>query len=290
MQAWMLAARPKTLPAAVAPVLVGSAVAAGEGLFAPLPASVALVCALLIQIATNFANDYFDFVKGADTHERVGPVRVVAAGIIAPHIVRNAMIGVLALTFVLGLFLVWIGGWPILAIGVASIFCAVIYTAGPFPLAYNGLGDIFVFVFFGIAAVTGTHYVQALAWSTDALVAALPMGAISTAILVVNNYRDIDTDRGAAKRTLAVRMGRAATRIEYVVLLALAYLVPVAQVLAGGIARLPLLLALGSLPLAVPLVRTIYTVTDGPRLNAALGGTGRLLALFAILYSLGHLL
>jgi 1,4-dihydroxy-2-naphthoate polyprenyltransferase len=191
---------------------------------------------------------------------------------------------------VLGLFLVWIGGWPILAIGVASIFCAVIYTAGPFPLAYNGLGDIFVFVFFGIAAVTGTHYVQALAWSTDALGAALPMGAISTAILVVNNYRDIDTDRGAAKRTLAVRMGRAATRIEYVALLAVAYFVPVAQVLAGGIARLPLLLTLGSLPLAVPLVRTIYTVTDGPRLNAALGGTGRLLALFAILYSLGHLL
>ncbi len=286
----MLAARPKTLPAAVAPVLVGSAVAAGEGLFAPLPAAVALVCALLIQIATNFANDYFDFVKGADTHERVGPVRVVAAGIIAPRTVRNAMIGVLALTFVLGLYLVWIGGWPILAIGVASIFCAVIYTAGPFPLAYNGLGDIFVFVFFGIAAVTGTHYVQTLAWSTDALVAALPMGAISTAILVVNNYRDIDTDRGAAKRTLAVRMGRAATRIEYVALLAVASLVPVAQVLAGGIARLPLLLALGSLPIAVPLVRTIYTVTDGPRLNAALGGTGRLLALFAILYSLGHLL
>lgn len=286
----MLAARPKTLPAAVAPVLVASAVAAGEGHFAPLPAAVALVCALLIQIATNFANDYFDFVKGADTHERVGPVRVVAAGIIAPRTVRNAMIGVLALTFVLGLFLVWIGGWPILAIGVASIFCAVIYTAGPFPLAYNGLGDIFVFVFFGIAAVTGTHYVQALTWSADALVAALPMGAISTAILVVNNYRDIDTDRGAAKRTLAVRMGRPATRIEYVALLAVAYLVPVAQVLAGGLARLPLLLTLGSLPLAVPLVRTIYTVTDGPRLNAALGGTGRLLALFAILYSLGHLL
>lgn len=286
----MLAARPKTLPAAVAPVLVGTAVAVGEGMFAPLPAAVALVCALLIQIATNFANDYFDFVKGADTHERVGPLRVVAAGIIAPRTVRNAMIGVLALTFVLGLYLVWIGGWPILAIGLASIFCAVIYTAGPFPLAYNGLGDIFVFIFFGIAAVTGTHYVQALAWSADALVAALPMGAISTAILVVNNYRDIDTDRGAAKRTLAVRMGRAATRIEYVALLALAYLVPVAQALAGGIARLPLLLALGSLPLAVPLVRTIHTVTDGPRLNAALGGTGRLLALFAILYSLGHLL
>lgn len=286
----MLAARPKTLPAAVAPVLVGSAVAAGEGVFAPLPAAVALVCALLIQIATNFANDYFDFVKGADTHERVGPVRVVAAGIIAPGTVRNAMIGVLALTFVLGLYLVWIGGWPILAIGVASIFCAVIYTAGPFPLAYNGLGDVFVFLFFGIAAVTGTHYVQALAWSTDALVAALPMGAISTAILVVNNYRDIDTDRGAAKRTLAVRLGRRATRIEYLALLAFAALVPVAQVLAGGIVRLPLLLALGSLPLAVPLVRTIYTVTDGPRLNAALGGTGRLLALFAILYSLGHLL
>ncbi|PLX30537.1 MAG: 1,4-dihydroxy-2-naphthoate polyprenyltransferase [Ignavibacteria bacterium] len=289
VQAWILAARPKTLPAAVVPVLVGSAVAAAHGLFAWLPALVALVCALLIQVGTNFANDYFDFLKGADSAERIGPLRVVQSGLIKATTVRNAMIGVFALTFILGLYLVYIGGWPILVIGVASLFCAVIYTAGPFPLAYIGLGDVFVFLFFGIVAVTGTYFVQALEWSADAFIASLPVGAISTAILVVNNYRDIDTDRLAGKKTLAVRIGRGATRMEYALLLLLAYAVPLLQ---AFMQRQPLwlLLPLLSLPFAWKMFSVIRSTTDGGILNGVLAGTGRLLAFYGLLYSAGYLL
>ncbi|MCB2203419.1 1,4-dihydroxy-2-naphthoate polyprenyltransferase [bacterium] len=288
-QAWILASRPKTLPAAIVPVLVASAVAISDGVFVPLPATVALICALLIQIGTNFANDYFDFIKGADSHERIGPVRVVQSGIIAPSTVRNAMIGVFALTFILGLYLVAIGGWPVLVIGVASLICAVLYTAGPFPLAYVGLGDLFVFIFFGIVAVTGTYYVQALSWSTDALIASLPVGAISTAILVVNNYRDIDTDRKANKRTLAVRIGRRATRFEYRVLLLAAYAVPVFQILQQDY-PVWLLLPLLSIPLAVSVLMVVEKSLDGGALNGALAGTGKLLALYGILYAAGFML
>jgi 1,4-dihydroxy-2-naphthoate polyprenyltransferase len=286
-RAWVLASRPKTLPAAFVPVMVGSAVAATEGAFTALPAIVALLCALLIQIGTNLANDYFDFIKGADSEHRIGPMRVTQSGLIPPATVRNAMIGVFTLTFVLGLYLVSVGGWPILAIGVASLFCAVIYTAGPYPLAYVGLGDVFVFVFFGIVAVTGTYYVQALHWSMDALVASLPIGAISTAILVVNNYRDIDTDRVAKKKTMAVRIGRAASRMEFRLLLLLAYAVPVLQVMAGG-RGLSLLLPLLSLPFAIRVLRIMERSTDGEALNAALGGTGQLLAVYGLLYSIGY--
>lgn len=288
-QAWILAARPKTLPAAVVPVLVASAVAIADGVFAPLPAAVALLCALLIQIGTNFANDYFDHIKGADSPDRIGPVRVVQSGLIPPTTVRNAMIGVFALTFVLGLYLVAIGGWPILLIGVASLICAVLYTAGPFPLAYVGLGDLFVFIFFGVVAVTGTYYVQALTWSMDALIASLPVGAISTAILVVNNYRDIDTDRVANKRTLAVRIGRRATRFEYRVLLLAAYAVPLFQILQQD-APLWLLLPLASIPLAFSVLMVVEKSVDGGALNGALAGTGKLLALYGILYSAGFML
>lgn len=285
-QAWVLASRPKTLPAAVVPVLVGSAVAAADGAFSALPAAVALVCALLIQIGTNLANDYFDFMKGADSEHRIGPVRVTSSGLIPPSTVRNTMIGVFGLTFILGLYLVSVGGWPILVIGVSSLFCAVIYTAGPYPLAYVGLGDVFVFLFFGIVAVTGTYYVQALHWSADALIASLPVGAISTAILVVNNYRDIDTDRKVNKKTLAVRIGRRATRMEYRLLLLLAYLVPVIQSVRGE-QPLWLLLPLLSLPFAIQVLRIVEHSTDGAELNAALAGTGRLLALYGVLYAAG---
>lgn len=287
-QAWILATRPKTLPAAVVPVLVGSAVAAADGLFSLLPALVAMLCALLIQIGTNLANDYFDYVKGADSPDRIGPLRVVQSGLISPATVRNVMIGIFGLTFLLGLYLVWIGGWPILLIGIASIISAVIYTAGPFPLAYVGLGDLFVFIFFGIVAVTGTYYVQALSWSTEAFIASLPVGAISTAILVVNNYRDIDTDRIARKRTLAVRIGRKATRIEYRLLLLVAYIIPVLQALAQ---EEPLwLLPLLSMPFAWQVLRIVSRSTDGGALNGALAGTGKLLAVYGILYSAGFIL
>lgn len=287
VQAWVLASRPKTLPAAIVPVLVGSAVAAADGAFSPLPAVVALVCALLIQIGTNLANDYFDFMKGADSEHRIGPVRVTSSGLIPPSTVRNAMIGVFVLTFFLGLYLVSVGGWPILVIGVASLFCAVIYTAGPYPLAYVGLGDVFVFLFFGIVAVTGTYYVQALHWSTDALIASLPVGAISTAILVVNNYRDIDTDRDANKKTMAVRIGRSATRMEYRLLLLLAYAVPVIQFIRIE-QPLWLLLPLLSLPFAIRVLRIVERSTDGAELNSALAGTGQLLALYGVLHAAGY--
>ncbi|MFZ1729816.1 MAG: 1,4-dihydroxy-2-naphthoate polyprenyltransferase [Bacteroidota bacterium] len=286
-QAWVLASRPKTLPAAVVPVLVGSAVAASDGVFSALPAAVALLCALLIQIGTNLANDYFDFMKGADSEHRIGPMRVTSSGLIPPTTVRNAMIGVFVLTFILGLYLVSIGGWPILVIGVASLFCAVIYTAGPYPLAYIGLGDVFVFLFFGIVAVTGTYFVQALQWSTDAFIASLPVGAISTAILVVNNYRDIDTDRVANKKTMAVRIGRKATRMEYRLLLLLAYAIPVIQSIRIG-QPLWLLLPLLSLPFAIRVLRIVERSTDGAELNGALAGTGQLLALYGVLYAAGY--
>lgn len=284
VRAWVLAARPKTLPAAVAPVLVGSAVAFREQSFAAPAALIALVCALLIQIATNLANDYFDFIKGADTHERLGPVRVTQGGLIAPRTVRNTMFVILAVTFALGLYLVARGGWPVFVIGCASLLCAVAYTAGPLPLAYVGLGDLFVFLFFGLAAVSGTHFVQALRWSPVAILAAVPVGALSTAILVVNNFRDIDTDRAAGKRTLAVRIGRGATRVEFTTLLAIAYVVPGVQALHSG--SVLLLLPLLTVPLAAPLLRAMFRRTDGPTLNRTLAGTGRLLAVHALLYAL----
>jgi 1,4-dihydroxy-2-naphthoate polyprenyltransferase len=287
-RAWILASRPKTLPASAVPVLVGTAVAAAEGAFVLLPALVALLCALLIQISTNLANDYFDFLKGADTEKRLGPVRVTQSGLIPPATVRNAMLGVMALTFVLGLYLVSVAGWPILVVGVVSLLCAVAYTAGPWPLAYVGLGDVFVFIFFGIVAVTGTHYVQALRFSPAALLASLSPGAISTAILVVNNYRDIDTDREVGKKTLAVRIGKAATRVEFKLLLAVAYLVPVAQVVALH-ASPWLLLPLATLPLAFPIVRLVDTAEGAP-LNRCLAMTGRLLLAFGALACAGWML
>jgi 1,4-dihydroxy-2-naphthoate octaprenyltransferase len=283
-QVWVLACRPKTLPAAVVPVVVGSALAWADESFAALPAAFALVCALLIQIGTNLANDYFDFMKGADTAERIGPARVTQSGLVAPATVRRAMIGVFAATFILGLYLVARGGWPVLAIGVASILCAVLYTAGPYPLAYLGLGDAFVFLFFGLVAVGGTYFVQSRHWSAEAFFAAVPIGAITTAILVVNNYRDIDTDRVAGKRTLAVRFGRRASRWEYAGLLAVAYVVPVLQLARDR--RSPwILLPLLSIPLAVRVLRVLHHPPDGAALNGALAATGRLLAAYGALYA-----
>ncbi|MBK9943563.1 MAG: 1,4-dihydroxy-2-naphthoate polyprenyltransferase [Kouleothrix sp.] len=283
-RAWVMAARPPTLPAAVVPVLVGTAAVYHAG-FRLLPFAAALLASVLIQIGTNFANDYFDFHKGADTAERLGPVRVTQSGLIAPDTVRNAMVGVFGLAALIGVYLVVVGGWPILAIGLCSIAAGVLYTGGPFPLAYNGLGDLFVFVFFGLVAVCGTAYLHIGAVPTVAWFAALPVALIVTAIIVVNNLRDIDTDRAARKHTLAVLLGRRATRIEYLVLIAGAYLLLPAGVLlgqAGAWALLPLL----TLPLALPLARTVLTEQGRP-LNRALAGTGRLHMLFGVLFALG---
>lgn len=287
-RAWLLAARPATLPAAVAPVLVGSAVAYHVGQARFLPFLAALLGAVLIQIGTNFANDLFDHRKGADTAARLGPVRVTSSGLFSERQIAQATVAAFGLAALVGLYLVVIGGWPIVVVGLASIAAGVAYTGGPYPLGYNGLGDIFVFVFFGLVAVTGTYYVQALSWSTTALAAAVPVGLLITAILVVNNVRDIDTDRVAGKRTLAVRLGRPATRVQYALCVLGAYAVPPLIWVAGaasGLFWLPLL----TLPLAVRLVRTVTGTTDGPILNKSLKQTGLLQLAFALLFAVSLL-
>jgi 1,4-dihydroxy-2-naphthoate octaprenyltransferase len=285
-RAWFLALRAPTLAAAVAPVLVGSAVAAREGFFNLGPALAALAGALLIQIGTNFANDLYDFRKGADRAGRLGPVRVLAAGWLTPSEVRRAMILCFALAAGIGLYLAAVGGWPVVVIGVASIAAGIGYTAGRWALGYHGLGDAAVFLFFGLVAVTGTYYVQARAISPLAVAAALPVGALCTNILVVNNVRDRDTDRASGKRTLAVLLGRPAARMEYLALLALAYAIPVVLWRGGELGRAGLL-PLASLPLAASVLRVVLTREDGPSLNRALLDTARLHALFGSLFAIG---
>lgn len=283
LQAWFLAARPRTLPAAVAPVIVGTAVAIAER-SAHLPSVIACVAvALLLQIAANFANDVFDYQHGADTAARVGPTRVTASGLIAPAAVLRATWLTLGLAAFVGLYLIWRGGWPMLILGALAIVAAVAYTGGPAPLGYLGLGDVFVFLFFGFVAVTGTAYVQTGAVTTLSALAAIPIGCLATAILVVNNVRDAETDRTAGKKTLAVRFGVRAAQSEYLFLMIVAYLVPCVLWWFGDIGGwfwLPLL----SLPLAVSLVRALYH-ERGAALNRRLAGTARLEIVFAVLFA-----
>lgn len=288
IQTWVLAARVPTLPAAVVPVLVGTAAAWAEGYFRAGPFVAALVASLLIQIGTNLANDYFDFCKGADTPDRLGPVRITQSGLMPPETVRNATILVFGLAALLGVYLTIAGGLPILVIGLLSIAAGVLYTGGPWPLAYNSLGDVTVFIFFGLVAVLGTVFLHVGAVSTMAVVYALPVAALVTAILVVNNLRDIATDRVVGKNTLAVRLGAGGTRIEYLLLLLMAYLVPVvAWRLFGG--SVWLLLPWLTAPLAALLLRTVFT-QEGRPLNRALAGTGRLHMLFGLLWAVGIVL
>jgi 1,4-dihydroxy-2-naphthoate octaprenyltransferase len=281
----MLAIRPRTLPAALAPVAVGSAVAQAEHAFRLLPALAAFGGALLLQIAVNLANDYFDFKSGVDTAERLGPIRVTQSGLIAPWVVKRVMLAILALAVLVGLYLVHEGGWPIAFIGVASIIGVWGYSGGPYPLASRGLGDPCVFVFFGPVAVVGTYYVQALAWSWPALFMSLPPGLLITAILVVNNLRDIATDRAAGKRTLAVMIGAHATRREYLLLVGVSYGVPLAAWLVGNYPA-SILLPLLSLPLAVRSIKMINT-TSGSALNTGLGRTAMLALIFCLLLAIG---
>ena len=292
-QAWYLAIRPRTLPAAVGPVLVGIGLALGDGVFRLWPALAALAAALLLQIASNLANDYYDFVKGYDQADRKGPLRVALSGLISLRELLLGLILVLVICAAIGVYLIAIGGWPILALGVAAMLAAVGYSGGPFPLSANGLGDVFVFLFFGLAAVVGTYYVQALDVTPWAWLAALPPGLLVTAILVVNNLRDIEGDARVGKRTLAVRLGPAGTRAEYTGLLALAYLTPLIWPAAGLLAgefTLRSLLVLApwlTLPLARRLRSVIATAVDGPTFNQALAGTARLSLLFSLLFALG---
>ncbi|MBC8159772.1 MAG: 1,4-dihydroxy-2-naphthoate polyprenyltransferase [Roseiflexaceae bacterium] len=288
LRAWVMAARPPTLPAAIVPVLVGTAVALALGSFQALPFLAALVAATLLQVGTNFANDYFDFKKGADTHERIGPTRVTQSGLLRPGQVRNAMVLTFALAALFGLYLVIVGGLPILIIGLLSIAAGVLYTGGPWPLGYNGLGDLFVFVFFGLVAVCGTVYVQAGNVPLLAVLASLPVAGIVTAILVVNNLRDARTDRLAGKRTLAVLLGTRFARAEYASLVLGAYLLLPGIWLVGGSSPW-VLLPLLTLPVAGRLLRIVLR-ESGPVLNQALKGTGQLELLFGVLLAVGLLI
>lgn len=286
---WLGAARPRTLPAAVAPVVAASALAWHDGGFAAAPAVLCLGFALLVQIGTNFANDYYDFVKGADTAARVGPRRAVAAGLVTPATMKRVMIATFAAAFAMGLGLIAWGGPWLLAVGVASILCGVAYTGGPFPLAYHGLGDVFVFLFFGLVAVGGTYFVQAGRVTLDAGLVGAAIGALAANILVVNNYRDVETDAAAGKRTLVVRLGRKAARAQFAGSLLVAAAVPVALVGARGFSPW-VLLPLGLLPVAWTHVRRLRESTTAGELIALLGDTGKLLAGYALLLAVGLVL
>jgi 1,4-dihydroxy-2-naphthoate octaprenyltransferase len=299
-KAWVMAARPQTLPAAAAPVVVGVGLALHDDVFAFLPALAAFVGAALIQVGTNFANDYYDAVQGADTQDRQGFTRVTSSGLIDASEVKRAMYLTFLAAIVVGTYLVYVGGVPILVIGLLSVASGIAYTGGPYPLGYHGLGDVFVFVFFGVVAVAGTYYVQAASVLADpfpvgvppetlplvALVASLPVAALSTNILVVNNVRDKEEDTKTGKRTLAVRFGYTFSRVQYVGLLVLAYVVPL-YFWASGQFDWTVLLPFLSLPLAAKVAKTVATRTDGEALNPALEQTGQLLALHALLFAVG---
>lgn len=289
IRAWLLATRPKTLIASVAPVIAGTGLAIYHGVFAFLPALAALLGAICIQIGTNIGNDYYDFVRGGDTEDRVGPVRVTQAGILPPKIVRAGMLAALGLAIVLGVYLVWIGGWPIVWIGLASIACAVLYTGGPFPLAYHGLGDLFVFIFFGLVAVAGTYYVQGLSWSADAFLIGAGVGALNTALIVVNNLRDIETDARAGKRTLAVRIGRTLTKLEYLLMLMISLLVPLVgwMVLSWPVAVLCSLLVI---PLSVSPAKKVIVHVEARDLLPALAETAQLVGVYGLALAAGFAL
>ncbi len=285
MSIWVSASRPRTLPAAVAPVLVASALAWRDGDFTAPAALAALAFALLIQIGTNFANDYYDFIKGADTAERVGPRRAVAAGLVKPEVMKRVMIGVFVAAFLTGLTLLGYGGWPLLVVGVASILCGVAYTGGPYPLGYNGLGDVFVFIFFGLVAVTATYFVQAEVITNDAWIIGAGIGALAANILVVNNYRDVETDAKAGKRTLVVRFGRGFARAQFVISHGIAL---AALVVIGADDWNPAVLITASVVCVAAgwiQVRRLVRAQTPAELIKLLGATGMWLAGYALVFS-----
>ena len=289
LRIWLAAARPRTLPAVISPVLVGTALAGSEDVFRPLAALAALIGSVFIQIGTNLANDYSDARRGADAEDRLGPVRVTASGLLAPRQVLMATWLAFGVAVLAGIYLIAVVGWELLPVGVASILAGVLYTGGPKPYGYQGLGELFVFLFFGLVAVVGSYYVQTEDLRAIAFELAVPVGLLAAAILMVNNVRDIDTDRRVGKRTLAVALGRRRARRLYALTVLLAYAITI-LVAASGEGPAWILLSLLSAPLAPPLMRTVTNRRDGPSLNAALAGTGRLLAVYSVLLSLGLLL
>ncbi len=286
LSAWLMASRPKTLPAAIAPVVIGTAVAYAHGALHWPSFACALLGAILIQIGTNFANDYYDFMKGTDTAERIGPTRATAAGLISPATMRNAFVFAFVLALLPGAYIIARGGWPFLVVGLVSIACGILYTGGPYPLGYLGLGDLFVLIFFGPVAVCGTYYLHTLGLSRAAIIAGFAPGLISVALLTVNNLRDVDQDRVGNKRTLAVRFGRTFARAEYLVSIVVACAaIPLYFAVSTRdywFVFVPVLCALvGLRPLCA-----VFTQQDGPTLNNALAATGKLLLVFSAVFSL----
>ena len=286
---WLMAARLRTLPAAIAPVLVGTALAGFEHAFHPLRFVAALFGAIFIQVGTNLSNDYSDARRGADADDRLGPVRVTAGGLVPPSQVLVATYVSFGLAVLAGIYLIAVAGWLLLAIGAASILAGVGYTGGPRPYGYAGLGEAFVFLFFGVVAVAGSYYVQVTHLQWEAFALSVPVGLLAAAILIVNNIRDIDSDRRADKRTLAVKLGRERTRMMFAVTVYIAYPLALVTWVAGPLTAWVALSWL-SLPLAVVLVRIVRTRTDGPSLNGALARSGMLQLCFCVLLSAGLLL
>ena len=307
MRAWLIATRPHTLPAGASPVIVGAGLGLHQGLFEPLAALAALVGALLIQIGANLANDYYDAVKGVDSEQTEGYTRVTEAGLIEPGRVQAAMWATFGLAILVGIYLVYVGGIPILAVGLLGIASGIAYAGGPYPLGSHGLGDLFVFIWFGVIAVTGTYYVQAAAHAGGAgflfpdatspelvplvaVVASLPAAALTTNILVVNNVRDLEADRKAGKYTLAVLIGSRWSRVEYLAMLGLAYFAPVALWFGWESFSPAVLLPLGTIPFAAGIARTVTTENGEKALNPALERTGQLLAAHSVLFAVGLVL
>ena len=288
LNSWILASRPKTLLAAVVPVMVGSALAISMKKFFLPYSLIALLCSILIQIGTNFTNDLYDYLKGSDTIKRKGPRRVLASGLITVKEMRLAIILVFGLTFLLGLYLVYSAGLLILWVGIFSIFAGIIYTAGPFPLAYNGLGDVFVFIFFGIVGTMGTYYLHTQEISVTAFLVSIPVGALITNILVVNNYRDIEEDREANKQTLAVILGRDFSRWQFIFLILISYATSVVLFFNFNY-YLWIFLPFATLPIAIILIKMLYTL-NGEELNKTLELSAKFAGLYGLLLSVSLIL
>jgi 1,4-dihydroxy-2-naphthoate octaprenyltransferase len=287
MNHWVLASRLKTLTAAISPVLVGVSLAIHDGKFQPFIAFMTLLAAVLIQIGANFANDVYDFLNGSDREDRLGPTRATQSGLIPPEDMKKGMWLVFASAICVGFYLASIGGWPIVWIGLASIGSAIAYTGGPYPLGYHGWGDVFVFVFFGIIAVPCTYYLQSGFVSYDSILFGIPLGALSTAILIVNNLRDADTDVKSGKRTLAVRFGKSFVKIEYIVMMIITFTIPIYILQFWD--ELSLYIILFLLPISVRLIQSLYNET-GISLNPVLVNTAQFLFHFSILLSIGLIL
>ena len=285
INSWILASRPKTLLAAVVPVMVGSALAISQGKFFLLYSLIALICSTLIQIGTNFTNDLYDFLKGSDTVKRKGPRRVLASGLISVKEMKLAIIIVFGLTFLLGLYLVYSVGILILWVGIFSIFAGIIYTAGPYPLAYNGLGDLFVFIFFGIVGTMGTYYLHTQEISSLAFLVSLPVGSLITNILIVNNYRDIEEDRNSNKKTLAVILGKEITRWQYIFLIIISYLTSFGLFFIFNFSPW-IFLPIVTIPISIILIKMLFTL-KGEELNKTLELSAKFAGLYGLLLSVG---